>query len=213
MRRTTEKFKEQEGSPYERTVETVEDPAPPERAIGYSITVNVGPVHQMVAQLHVGEDEDDEAINAKLDRVFVTLDRRGAMYEVEALEEERLKHQQAVDQYAKDWKEVDARVERAVAGLDVQVLELQQRKSSVTNKGAASFQASGKQGSYRPSGQTEQSIKNIEAAMDGAKKDKEKLKAEGAVEVANFKVNVAKFETAVAEMDRKIAAKRKLFEG
>lgn len=55
----------------------------PATAIGYSIAVNMGGDRQMTVQCFVGEDEDDECINRRIDKVFRVVDRQKARYDLD----------------------------------------------------------------------------------------------------------------------------------
>lgn len=212
MERIIEKFQGRDAAPFERTVETVPDTPAPATAIGYSITVNVGPVHQIVAQCFVAEDEPDAVVNEKMDRVFRFLDRRKAIYEVEALEAELVKHRETVINAKNDWKEADERHAKTLAGYDVQAAALNASREQTNNAGVAAFKRAGKQGEYRPSGQTDASLRRCDAALESLKAERTKAEAERSVELDRWTKNMEKFEAAVREIEAKIEAKRKLFE-
>jgi hypothetical protein len=52
-------------------------------AIGYSIACNLGGERQMTVQCFVDESEPDEAVHARIDRVFRVVDRQKAKYDLD----------------------------------------------------------------------------------------------------------------------------------
>lgn len=174
-------------------------------AIGYSITANLGGEAQIVFQHFVGEDEADAEVNRRLDRILTFVERLRARGELPDLRKELDKHEVALANFTQDRANIDAQFARDQAMADVQIKQLNEQVAKEFADGERAHKASGRQGSYTPSGRTRANIERIEASIAAVKGEKEKQVAEREAALQNLGNAVQRYEQEIERLKAKIA--------
>ena len=182
-------------------------------AIGYSVISNLGGDRQLTTQCFVGEDEDDSAVNAKLDRMFGFIDRQKAKYEIVDVEADLMKHREMLAQLNEDMARIGLDFDKAQAGLDVQAEELGATRSAEVAGGYNAHLAAGRKGDYAPQGAAASRFRNLDNAIDGIKTEKAKNEAERDQHLAQTKVTIDRWHTAIAERTSKLTSLHALVGG
>lgn len=185
--------------------ETVQVPA-----IGYSITANLGGDRQIVLQHFIGADESDAEVNKVLDRIMRLIDRQKAILEIPDLRAARDKYAGEIAQYEEDLATAEGKHAEAQASLDVEIEHLQTTSKEVHDTAYDAFRASGRQGAFKPSGQTKS---QLDRAADGVKRAQE-AKAKNEAERHNFLntvgVSIDRRKAEIAIIEGKIAEAEKV---
>lgn len=182
-----------------------EAPAPAVPAIGYSVSANIGGDRQIVFQSFVALDDPDDKVNATLDRIMRFVDRQKAKADLPALREELEKLHTTLQRYRDDKAAVDAQFARDQAMRDLEIKTLQQQKADTLSEGATAFRTSGRQGEYKPSGQTAANVKRAETQIETVIAAKAQAAAEREVALQNLGTSEARYAEEIAKLEAKIA--------
>lgn len=134
----------------------------PATAIGYSIVTNMGGDRQMTVQCFVGEDEPDEVINARIDKVFRICDRQKARYDLDkqyAEFEEAARH---LRNFLNAIPIAEDSSKRQIAALKVELAAKEEARKEVWEEGYQAHLSGHRKGEFVPNG----ALKGRLAAMD-----------------------------------------------
>jgi septum formation inhibitor MinC len=173
-------------------------------AIGFSTTINVDGNRQIVFQGYFEQDESDDTVNARLDRIMRLADRQRGIYEIPLLKEERQKLRDDVAQAEQDIAEADANFQKQQAQLDVQILEMHGQREEALKEGYAAHAKRGGQGPYKPQGKTEANLRLVETQIENFKKAKETNAAERQQFLDNIQVAISRRQARLLVLDEKI---------
>jgi uncharacterized small protein (DUF1192 family) len=173
-------------------------------AIGYSIVCNLGGDRQMTIQCFVGEDESDAVVAARIDRIFRVVDRQKARYSIGDLQKERAKLEDELSQGEEDVATVDLNFNRAQAGLDVQLAELNKQHEQIFN---AAYEAHTKArtGEFKPTGHAKANLDRIKSAVDQIHEQRAKNDAERAQHRDGFLISQNRRRDRIALLSAEIA--------
>lgn len=180
--------------------ETVQQPA-----IGYSITANIGGERQIVFQHFVGADENDAQVHKALDRINKLIDRMRSQYSLPDLKAERDKYLAEIAQYEEDVAVAQSNHDVAQASLDVQIEEAGRTAKTIFDDSYAEHVKSGRQGEYKPKGQTKMQLDRADAAVREAVAAKVKNDAERQQFLDNVGASIEVRRKNVAILNEKIA--------
>lgn len=179
-------------------------------ALGYSIVANLGGDRQMTVQCFVGEDETDAVVNARMDRAFRVVDRQKARYELVDIREELVKHQDTLAQFLEDKARIDHDMDVRIAHLDVQMNVGNDTYKGLHNEAYEKHTASGRQGSFNPTGATKANLERITQGIEQLKAERDKLVAEKAQANENVSISIRRYEAAIAAAKARIAEREAL---
>jgi hypothetical protein len=226
-------------------------------ATGVSLVVGLANDRQITFQTGFEGDEPDDVVNARLDRIMRLADRQKARYQIEEVEEELVKHQETLANFLEDLerREIQHTHDQAAkrveiehmaelreqakadfqAQIDGTILKIQQAREEQCASGLEAYRASGRQGSYVPSGATKRNLELIDKQIDQAKEHRDqalkdfdkdyddkvataeaeyaKAEAERDQWVANLNVSIRRYEEAIEARQAKLAKCRALAEG
>jgi len=174
-------------------------------AIGYSLTCNLGGDRQIVFQCFVAEDESDESVNAKLDRMSGFADRLKARAELPQLREELEKHMAGYNQMIEDKARLDLDFEKSQASLDVQVENLNEQIANAEKAAQVQWEANGRRGAYTPTGSAKANIERFRTGIKAVLDDKAKNAAERDAAVSNYEITKKTWELQEKRLRDKIA--------
>jgi seryl-tRNA synthetase len=175
-------------------------------AIGLSITANIDGNRQVVFQGFFDENEEDKAVNRRVDRIMRLVDRQRSIYEIPGLREELQKLTDELDQYNEDVGKAEAEFNKAQALLDVQIIEVQKTRAKDYEAGREEHARAGKMGSYKPAGNRARNLEICDKQLDDIKKQKETNAAERQQFLDNIQVSIERRTARIAILQDKIAA-------
>lgn len=179
-------------------------------AIGYSIVANLGGDRQMTVQCFVGEDEADSVVHERIDRVFRVVDRQKAKYELVDFRKELDSNRKQLAQMQADVSRLDVDHAKAQAELDVQITETADQKRDAIADAAEKHRASGRQGNFSPGGNVTSRFDTVTAQLKAAK---DKNDAERNVALAQYEVNLKRWQEEIARVEGLIAEREELVKG
>lgn len=174
-------------------------------AIGYSILCQLDGNRQFTAQCFVGEDESDEVVNRRVDRIMRVVDRQRARYEVDELRREVADHHTALKRGRDNQAKLDAEHEKALAQLDVQAAAVTEDRSRAYNAAADAHRVSGRRGDFRLAGADKQHDLAFKASLDQIAAEKTRLVNEHKANRDNIEVQWMRFEEEIAKREARIA--------
>lgn len=134
-------------------------PAP---AIGYSMVLQLGNERQMTVQCFVSEDESDDTINRKIDKVFRAANRQKAIYDLSSLEEKFEETGRHLRNFLNALPLAKQDADRRKAVLAVELQGKRDARAEVYQEAYGQHVSSGRRGDFRPTGHTASRL----AAMD-----------------------------------------------
>ena len=173
-------------------------------AIGFSTTINVDGNRQIVFQGYFEQDESDDAVNARIDRIMRLADRQRGIYEIPLLKEERQKLRDDVAQAEQDIAEAEANFQKQQAQLDVQILETRQQGETAFKEGYDEHVKRGGQGPYNPKGRAEANARLVETQIANFKQAKETNAAERQQFLDNIQIAISRRQARLLVLDEKI---------
>ena len=201
-----------------REVEADEAPAAPPPpipapAIGYSILCNLDGSHQLTVQCFAGEDETDEVVNAKVDRIFRVVDRQKARYDIETIKDDLDVHEKALANLLIGLGKADLDFDRGQAQLDIQIGECKQMIEAARTKVYNDNVASGRTPDRAARGHAGANISRFETAIKSYEADKTKKVAERDQYREGVILNREKLEKEIGNLKAKLDAKEALLRG
>ena len=187
--------------------------AAPAAALGYSIVSNLDGNRQITVQCFVAEDEPDEVVNAKLDRVFRVIDRQKARYDIVTEDEEMAKEKATLAQLTEDLARVDADFEATQAGLHKEIIKIGEQKSDAVSKGYNDHVSSGRRGDYVPTGAAKSQIANIAMAKSNIEDHLKKNEAERDQHRTGVSISIQRYHQAIAERETRIGTLKAMLGG
>jgi hypothetical protein len=190
----------------------VSDAPAPAAALGYSVVVNLDGNRQLTMQCFVAEDEPNEAVNAKLDRIFAVIDRQKARYDLVNEHEELSKESTMLAQLEEDLARVDADFEKAQASLKAQGEEISAQQAALVEAGYNEHVNSGRRGEYQPRGVTQQGVKATQVALENVTAELKKNEAERDQHRQGVLISIDRYKKAIAERTSRIGGLEKLMD-
>lgn len=135
-------------------------PAP---AIGYSVAAVLGDRRNMTVQCFVGEDEADDVVNAKIDRIMRVVDRQQAFYDIEAELEGFHKVGAALQQLIDGLPIAERNYNEQRARLVVEVQAKEDARKSAYSDGYNEHVKRGGRGDYVPKGHVAADLARMDA--------------------------------------------------
>lgn len=182
----------------------------PGTAIGYSIASNMGGDRQMTVQCFVAEDEPEEVINRKIDRVMAVLDRQKAKYDLSKLEREF----EEVALHTRNFLNAIPMAAKAAEAqkqtLEAELLGMQEARKEVYDEAYAAHVKAGRRGQFSPKGSLEGQLRNMDAQINKAKLAIQALPADTAQHRDQTVVNVRKYQDDLKKRRMEINDLRKL---
>jgi len=177
-------------------------------AIGYSILANLGDDRQVTFQCFVGQDETDDAVNGRLDRIMGFIDRLKARSELPGLRAELDKHVSTLAQMREDKARLDIEFERSQASLDVQAAEINDQISKTTEAGVEAAKAAGR-ASFKPQGHVKTNLDRLNAGVKQIAAEKQKNVNEREAALQNYAVTENRYVEEIEKLQAKIAEREK----
>lgn len=187
--------------------------AAPAAALGYSIVSNLDGNRQITVQCFVAEDESDEVVNAKLDRVFRVIDRQKARYDIVSEDEEMAKEKATLHQLQEDLARVDADFEATQSGLNEEIIKIDAQGQEAFLKGYNDHAASGRRGEYNPSGASKAQLTNIGMAKKNIEDTLKKNEAERDQHRTGVSISIQRYHQAIAERETRIGTLKAMLGG
>lgn len=135
----------------------------PATAIGYSIVTNMGGDRQMTVQCFVGEDDDDEAINRRIDKVFRICDRQKARYDLDKQYKEFEEAGRHLRNFLNAIPIAEHNAKCQTAALTVELRAKEEARKEVYEEGYSAHLNGRRRGEFVPGG----ALKSRLATMDG----------------------------------------------
>jgi len=179
-------------------------------AIGYSIVANLPGDRQVTVQCFVAEDEENEAVNKRLDRAFGFLDRQKARYEIPEIKDKIEEQEATLAQMERDLAAADEAFEKSQAELDIGMKTAVDTRDSFVQRGYNEHVASGRRGEYEPRGSDKARIDQHQSVIADYTAQKEKNIAEREQYRNNIVVGKRRYEAAIARDKEKLAEKEAL---
>lgn len=179
-------------------------------ALGYSITANLAGEKQIVFQCYVGQDEDDAAVNAKLDRVIAFVDRLKARAELPDLRDELSKHEKTVAQFDEDRAKLDNQFRSAAAIAELKIKTLVADKEKMFAAAEAQFRKDGRVGDFNPTGHTRTNLDRQDAGIKAIEDEIEAMRNQRAIEIENVDISRRRFQQEIDRLLAKIAEREKV---
>ena len=176
-------------------------------AIGYSMMCNLGGERQMTIQCFVGEDESDEIVNARIDRIFRVVDRQKAKYDLD--KEEKLAEECALHlrNFLNAIPIAEKALERQIAVLTVELNAKEAAKKEVFEEGYAKHVSGGRSGVFKPSGALESRLRNMDAdiqktrdAIVAAPRDNDQHRQQAVINVRKYQDDLKKRREYINEL-------------
>lgn len=142
------------------------------------LTVAITDTCQMTFQSGFAEDETDEVVNARLDRLQRFAARQHAMANIPLKQNARRDLLKQIMQYEADRQHVDTDLIDANNSLDQQVLVLREKISETLVAGEEEYRKSGRLGGYKPRGPVAVNIDRLETQIGTTIEGKKKNEAE-----------------------------------
>ena len=169
-------------------------------AIGMSVVANFGRDRQATLQTHVAQDQTEAEIDSQVDRLFRVIDRQKARYEIIDLEDELVKHAQTLALFREDHDRLEAEHQHKVAGLKIQIEEIDATAARARETGYQEHVTSGRQTEYQPKGATKAAIERAAQAAKAVQGEIDKLEAERTVALANLGTSAARYEEQIVKL-------------
>ncbi len=180
-------------------------------AIGYSIVCNLGGDRQMTVQCFVEEDEADEIINTRIDKVFRVLDRKKAQYDLSKLETEFEEVGRHLRNFLNAIPVAEKTAQHQEALLTVRLNEQRLAREEVYQRGYAAHNTAGRRGAFTPTGALKGQlggmdieIKKTEDALKALPNDTAQHRSQVAENVRKYQDDLAKRRVAINDL-RKLA--------
>jgi hypothetical protein len=175
-------------------------------ALGFSLVANLGDNRQMTCQAFVGVDEDLPTIHARIDKVQAVIDRQRARYEMSDILKERETAAKTLERGKDDLARVEADYQANLKANDERLVAIASGLAEVDNKAAA-------RGRGGPVGGDRSRVNTLNYERQEIAATKAKNAAERDQYLQNVLVSIERFEEAVADCDRRIAAANTLLDG
>lgn len=176
-------------------------------AIGYSIAANIGDRRQLTVQCFVHEDEPDDVINGKLDRIMRVIDRQQAYYDLEAEMEGFDKVGNTLQHNLEALPIAESNTKKEIAELGIKLSEFEVALAAERQEGYSEWSKKGGRGTYEPKGfrlnkinALEAQIKTIKDAIEAKPKDDAQHRQEVAKNIAHFQQDLKKRRARVNEL-------------
>lgn len=171
----------------------------------FAVAATTGDGQQITFQSGFADDEDDETVNTRIDRLMRIVARQRALGEAPALHKERAKLAGQKDQTIQDEMAVDSAYQTNMASLDTQIGGLLKLQQDTFDEGYAEHTKSGRQGRYTPNGARKQQL--AACVSDIAKMEAEKTRAANEREesIKRRAVFHQQLDAAIAEIDEALA--------
>lgn len=173
-------------------------------ALGWSLTANIDGNRQIVFQSFIALDATDEDVNAMLDRANRIVDRMRAVYEIPELKARRDKFLSEISQAEQDIAEAEHNHQKAVAGLQEQIKELQRLRGQEFEAAYERHRHDGRQGTFVPKGATKANLDRMDAGAEQYRKDIERAEAERQQSINGFNVALQRRRDEVDLLNRQI---------
>ncbi len=157
----------------------VEKPVMPEvvgTAVG--LTIRITDDCQMTFQSGFAEDETDEVVNARLDRLQAFAGRQHAIANIPLKENTRRDLLKQIMQYEADRTHVETDLVDANKSLDHQVLALREKIDETLRAGEEEYRRGGRLSAYKPRGPAAANIERFEQQIRTTIEGKDKNAAE-----------------------------------
>jgi hypothetical protein len=177
----------------------------PQTAIGYSIIANLGDDRQITVQHFIGDDQDDAAVNATMDRIMGFIDRQKAIRKIPELRAEKRQVEGQMVQMERDLVAVEADYKAASDARDAQIINLRGKAKAEHDAGYAEHANTGRRGAYKPVGQRAATIDRIEADVQKLVEEAVKQAGEREVALQNLNANTEMRRVRIAQIDEEIA--------
>lgn len=175
-------------------------------ATAFSLVFGIADDRQITFQSGFADDEDDNVVNARLDRVMRFAERLQALKKLPQLRDERRTMLDEIAQYESDCASfMNNAHPKAQASIDVEIEELQELRKETFDKSYAAFRAAGRQGSYIPKGVDQQRIEAADRAIEAAKAKKVTNDAERDRVEKDYADNIERRRVRIQILDEKIA--------
>jgi hypothetical protein len=175
------------------------------QAIGYSIAAQLADDRHITFQHFVGQDDDNAAVNATIDRIMGFIDRQQKRFKLPKLREEKAQLEGVIAQAEKDLAQVEAEFEAEEQLRGETIGKLQAHRDAVHKAGYAEHTASGRRGAYEAKGHRKVEIDRAEAEIGKLVEAAVTRANERAVAVQNLNENNAKRKMRIAAIDAEIA--------
>lgn len=183
------------------------------QAIGYSILCQLDGNRQFTAQCFVSEDESDDVVNRRVDRIMRVVDRQRARYEIADLRRELDDHRTALKRGQDNQAKLDAEHEKALATLDVEAETVSSERAVKHNAAVDAHRISGRRGEFKLVGGDKQADQAFKAALDQIAARRLMLINEHKANRDNIEVQWMRFEEEIAKREARIAECKELIGG
>jgi len=177
-------------------------------AIGVSFVANLNERQQLTFQTYFGRDEDDATANEILDRFVRLASRQAAAAEIEGIEAEIRRHEQALQQYQEDFERLEREFAVKDAKANVEMEELNRQATETFELAYQEHADSGRQTEFTPKGHVAARLKQFDAARAKAREDREKMHAERNVACANLDISRKRYLGEIERLKGELAKRR-----
>lgn len=139
-------------------------------ALGFSLSFDLGAGRSLVLQTHLPNDANGKELADMLDKMGDAGDRMKARYDIVTEQNNIAVHHRQIENMTKDLAKIDARTDRDDDEAKAALAALAEQKDRVNASASTNFYASGKSGTYKPSPQTEQALRAVDADVENIKK-------------------------------------------
>lgn len=185
-----------------------EEPVVKAYATMFQIVIGLSDNRQISFNSGFESDEDDAAVNARMDRIMRIADRQRAKYEIPELLKDIAKRQEVIDNLTEDRKRVDEQYEKDMASMgasmaelerrctadveasnaeaNARILEVRGRAEKIRDEAQDDWQKRGNLGAYKPQGTAKAALLNHEEAEKeiGRMRDEEAKRIEKDIDAA-----------------------------
>lgn len=175
--------------------------------VGTSIALVVGlsDRSQITFQSGFAEDESDEVVNARLDRLNKIAKRQQAIAEIPHVKAEIRKKEGDARQFGLDRADLVALHDKAMEGAAASLLELREKREAEYVGGYNAFRAAGRAGDYRPSGHTKSSLDAKDREIEAALATAMRLETEHQVAINNIDASIKHAEACIAALNESLS--------
>lgn len=179
-------------------------------AIGYSILCNMGGDRQMTVQCFVGEDESEDVIAARMDKVFRVVDRQKARYDLDKLYKEFEEAGRHLRNFLNAIPIAEHQAKHQIAVLEAELSAMQDAKKEVFNQGYEQHTASKRRGPFEPSGALKGRLNAMEQEIQKKRDRIRQVPEEQRQHRDQTLINVQKYQDDLRRMRLKINDTRTL---